>query len=229
MPEENMKIRLFPSLMASRNQLEIASQIKLLEPWCDGFHLDIADDHFVSTIAFGVRMVEEIAVLTKSPLWIHLMVENPKLWIDRLKNFSNRIMISIHMEVVPRQDTSARQYLDQFITIFQDVGVTLDPEADPERVRAIGDLVSHVSLMGVYPGRSGQKFLQTTWNKIKEISQLRKSGNFSYRIGIDGGITLDLFQPLVEEGVTDFVLGSSVFSAPDIIQAIKQFKNAQKK
>ena len=207
--------------MASPTPLHLEAQIKLLERFCDGFHLDLMDDHFVPDIWIGTKIVEEIARITEAPLWVHLMVDDPIRWIERLENFSNRIIISIHAETLPNDAQKKRDVVDTFLQKFPDVGIALCPETELTEIVSLMDIIQHLVIMSVNPGRSGQDFLETTWNKIKKVRTIQSNHQFSFRLCIDGGVTMRVMPRLIKAGIIDFAVGDEIFGSADIEESIK--------
>ena len=77
-------VKMFPSLN-SVNILEIKASIETLEPYCDGFHIDVMDGHFVPNLTFGPAVINALAKAVSKQLFVHLMVENPEKLLEYLQ------------------------------------------------------------------------------------------------------------------------------------------------
>lgn len=90
------KAQIFPSLMAA-DLVNLETVIKKFEPHCDGFHIDIMDNHFVPNLTWGPQLTNAIARVTQKPLLVHLMVKNPEQMIPKL-TLTPKSVISFHLE-----------------------------------------------------------------------------------------------------------------------------------
>lgn len=206
------KAQIFPSLMAA-DVLNLEFVIKRLEPHCDGFHIDIMDNHFVPNLTWGPGLTNAIARIAQKPLLVHLMVEKPEYMIDQLA-LTPRSVISFHIE--------ATENVHDTIALIKTAGYTpsiaIKPSTSLEKIIPLlkNDL-PHVLLMSVEPGFSGQKFLPNSVERLKQLVTIRKETKKLFIICMDGGINTENIGPLYQEGAQQFAVGSTVFDKHDMV------------
>lgn len=206
-------IRLFPSLMAA-DPLRLADIIKKLEPYCQGFHLDVMDDHLVPNITFGTATLNAIGRIIKKPCWIHLMVMNPKPWLKRLTLPRNSI-ISFH----PQSNIDPLAFIESIHKQGWIASITLNPDMSVDSIKRYVKRIKHITVMGVEPGFSGQRFIQSTYKKLEELNHML--GAHKITIGVDGGVTAANIDNIYSYGVTDFVLGAALFNSSNPVTVLK--------
>lgn len=197
---------LFPSLMAA-DPLHLAAVIEKLEPYCQGFHLDVMDDQLVPNIAFGPATINAIGRIANKPCWVHLMVTHPAPWLSRL-TLPPQSIISFHLRSKVNPAT--------FIAAIKRKGwiasIVINPGQSLTTLKPFINKVTHITIMGVKPGFSGQRFIPATYRTLAQLQQLIGPTYDRYQIGIDGGVSSDNIGKLYTQGATEFVLGSSLFS-----------------
>lgn len=213
-------IKIYPSLMAA-NLVNLAHDIKLLEPHCDGFHLDVMDFHFVPNLTFGPDMTNAIRRTSKKTIWIHLMVDEPLRYIPRLQLHFNDI-ISIHYEACTEET------LISLIKLIKDrswkASLALRPSTEIDVIIPFLQHLDQVLLMSVEPGFSGQSFVTSTTDRLAALSVLKNKHKASFTIGMDGGINENNIKQLAEQGVQDMGIGSAIFGYDDPVQKILELQ-----
>ncbi len=208
---------IFPSL-TSQNPHDIEQKVHLLEPFCHGFHVDIADGNFVPTTLGSIELVHFIRSHTNKPLWIHLMVEDPLAYVQRL-NLHPGDTVTFHNEAVkdtnPIIETLEHKRLEP--------GIAINPETALTSMASFCTLVGQITIMTVKPGASGQPFITDMYKKIEMLNALRASQECSFSIAVDGGITLDIAKKLIYYGVNKVAVGSAIMSSSDPVEALKKF------
>lgn len=211
-----IRIKILPSLMAA-DQLKLADEIKKLESHCDGFHLDVMDDHFVPNMTFGPETVNSIARTTKKPLFVHLMVDNPDEWVERL-NLKPDYTVSVHIE-------SSITIAKLFTSIKKKdwkPSIAVSPDTPLEKIYPFIKEVSNILIMAVNPGFSGQHFIPEVVPKLKKLVRYKKEHRLSLEIAMDGGIDKTNIQQLSRLGVDMFCIGSGIFDETDTVKAIQE-------
>ena len=215
--------QLFPSLIAA-DLLNLRHEIELLEPHCDGFHVDIMDNHFVPNLTLGPAFVDAITATTAKPLWVQLMVTDPTEWIERLVLPANSC-ISIHFE----SEGQLRRNLTRMKEKNLLASIAINPETPVEQILHVLDLVDVVLLMSVNPGFSGQAFMPEVADKIKPLLGYRQTNGLKFIIGMDGGVGKENIGDLASKGVEWFSVGSAIFGHPNSVKAIKELRERIKK
>jgi ribulose-phosphate 3-epimerase len=217
-------MEIFPSLI-SGDILNLEKTIQTLSGHCDGFHVDVMDDHFVPNMTFGPMFVNRIVQKASLPLHVHLMVDNPAAWIDRLKLRPIDIFI-FHLEAA----LEIQEVVDILTDVKQrgcKVGVAIKPKTEVKELFDILTDLDHVLIMSVNPGFSGQKFMPEVVNKIAPLINKRNEMYLGFTIGMDGGIDTTNIRSLKNLGVDQFGVASAVFAQPDPIEALENLYNAK--
>lgn len=216
-------IKIYPSLMAA-DLLNIKQDIKRVEPFCDGFHIDIMDNHFVPNITFGADIAHAIAQITNKQLWVHLMIENPENFIPKL-SLPAQSIISFHIEAA----TDAQALIAIIKSKSWLPSISIKPNTSIETISPFLASLEQVVIMSVEPGFAGQAFLSPVVDKIDPLIAHRKAKNLSFKIGMDGGINGENIEMLIEKGAQDFAIGSAFFKNPNSLDWIKKLKETDKK
>jgi len=213
-------MKIFPSLISS-DLLNLEKSIKILEPESDGFHIDVMDDHFVPNLTWGPAFVNAIASIAQKPLLVHLMVDNPKKWLDRL-NLEPKDIFVFHCEAIEQP------FIPEFIDVIRDrnikAGIAVSPKTSINNIFDYLPKLDHVLLMSVEPGFSGQKFMPEVLDKVVPLVELREKQGFTFELSMDGGIGKENIQKLAALGVDQVGIANAIFSQTDWIKAIKELK-----
>jgi len=216
-----VKIKIAPSIL-SADFGNLASEVKKVEAaGADLIHVDVMDGHFVPNITMGPLVVKALRQITKLPLDVHLMIENPDKFIPQFAKAGADI-ITIHVEA--SKDLSAD--IELIKKHGAKPGVVVNPATPVEKVFPVLDKVVMVLLMSVNPGFEGQKFMPEVLGKIIKLKQHSlEIGNSTLDIEVDGGINLETAPEIIKAGANVLVAGSAIFYADDpksIIQILKK-------
>jgi ribulose-phosphate 3-epimerase len=173
-------------------------------------HLDVMDGHFVPNLTIGPPIVTSVRRVTRLPLDVHLMIENPERYIDSFAS-AGADMISIHQEAAPHLHRTIHQILETGAA----AGVALNPVTPLTTIQEILPDLDFVLLMSVNPGFGGQRFIPSVLSKVATLQGMIAAGGSRARIEVDGGIAPDNVQALREKGTEIFVAGSAVFGGAD--------------
>ncbi|MCM3160455.1 ribulose-phosphate 3-epimerase [Metabacillus litoralis] len=214
-------IKIAPSIL-SADFAKLGEEIKDVEKGgADYIHVDVMDGHFVPNITIGPLIVEAIRPVTKLPLDVHLMIEQPDLYIKEFVRAGADI-ITVHVE--------ASKHLHRTIQLIKSegikAGVVLNPHTPIELILHILEDIDMVLFMTVNPGFGGQSFIPQVLPKIKALADMIKEKNLSVDIEVDGGINEETAKQCVAAGANVLVAGSFIYNKPDRQAAIQSLKQA---
>lgn len=182
-------------------------------------HVDIMDGVFVPNITFGFPVMKAVRKYTKKPFDVHLMIVQPERYIKDFKQ-AGADVLTVQYE--------ACTHLHRTIAAIKEegmqAGVALNPHSPVSLLESIIMDLDLVLIMSVNPGFGGQKFIPNTFNKLRELQDMQARHNTHARVEIDGGVSLQNTAQLLEAGADTLVAGNAVFSTPDPLETIRQFK-----
>ena len=214
-----INVKISPSVL-SVDMDKMADAVKDLAKYgADYVHCDCLDGVFAPNTSDGIRMVKICKANSTLPLDVHLMIMNPE---DYIKDYVDAGADIITFHEAASKDT--QKTLDLIHSYGKKAGLVLNPDVEVKSVIPYLDSVDVIMLMGVFPGFSGQKFIEYVLDKIVELKELVKGRNIL--IELDGGVKAANIREMVDRGVDICVGGSSVFNAPTIKEGIDALKNA---
>ena len=212
-------MNIYPSLISS-DLLNIQQTLKSFENKCTAYHLDVMDDHFVPNITWGPAFINAIRTATTLPLHVHLMVENPYMWIGRLKLAPGDTVI-FHYEAV-KDAEAQRLFIDAAHERSYQAGIAISPNTPAEVLSETIALVDMVLLMTVYPGFSGQTFIPDVLEKINPIAKMQQKCGKNVTLCLDGGINEETIDMVRRHNVQHVAAATAIFGKPDPIAALQQ-------
>jgi len=220
-------VKISPSMMCA-DLSQLGAQLQILdEEGVDSFHFDIMDGHFVPNLALSPLIVRSLRPLSRKPFNVHLMVENPTLYLPDLYDIGVNC-VTVHVETM---GSSAFRILANIKTHGSKVGVALNPATPLNTVEYMLEQVDSVTIMTVDPGFAGQAFIWPMLNKIRALRALREQHGYNFEIEVDGSINAQTFSPVIKAGADVLVVGTSgLFSLDkDLRLAVRKLKAALQK
>ncbi len=212
----NSKIQIYPSLIAS-SLLSLGETIEELEPHCNGFHIDIMDNHFVPNLTWGADLTNAIAAASSKPLFVHIMADDPMSIIDHL-DLKPKSIIAFHIESKFKKDD-----IIEFIHKKNWLAsIAISPKTSLEEIFEHLHIFNQVLLMSVNPGYSGQRFLPDSIARLERLAEFIKNENLDCPISMDGGINKDNIAELAQRGCSIFGIANAIFAQPDPVKALEE-------
>ncbi len=210
-----------PSIL-SADFARLADAVQQVEAaGADWIHVDVMDGHFVPNLTVGPPIVEALRKVTTLPLDVHLMMTNPDEFIPDFAKAGADIL-TVHVEACPHLHRTVQSIKEHGVK----AGVTLNPATSATTLEQILSDVDLVLVMSVNPGFGGQKFIDSTLDKIRQIRTMITASKGSPYLEVDGGITVKNVASVLTAGADVLVAGSAIFGSDNMTDAIKQLRTA---
>jgi ribulose-phosphate 3-epimerase len=212
-------IKIAPSILSADYAI-LADEIARVEAGgADVLHVDVMDGHFVPNITIGLPVIEAIRKRTRLPLDLHLMISNPDPFLERFVQAGGD-WLTVHVEACPH----LHRTLGRIRELGARAGVALNPATPPGVLDYALDSADLVLVMSVNPGFGGQKFIPTTYPKVREVRE--RIGARTLDVSIDGGVKLEHVKRLADHGASVLVAGSAIFEAKDPAAEVRRMREA---
>ncbi len=186
----------------------------------DWFHIDVMDGVFVPNISFGMPVISAIKKHAKKTMDVHLMIVDPDRFIEDFKNVGADIL-TVHYEAC----NHLHRTLQAIKAAGMKAGVSLNPHTPISVLEDVINDIDVVLIMSVNPGFGGQSFIENTYKKVSQLKALIEFTEADTLIEVDGGVTDQNIEKLLEAGVDAFVAGSFVFKSKNPTETISDLKN----
>ena len=199
-------IQIAPSIL-SADFARLGEQVKETErAGAQRIHIDVMDGHFVPNLTMGPTVVKSLRPVTRLPFEVHLMVDNPNLYLDGFVKAGADSFI-VHHEVLP----DPRPTFQRIRQAGKRVGFAVNPN---HPVDALAPYLPEIDLalcMTVFPGFGGQAFIPESPERIRRLRQLIEQHNPRCELEVDGGIELHTAPEAVSAGANVLVIGTGIF------------------
>ena len=210
----NRTIKLAPSILAA-DFARLGEQVAAAEAaGADRIHVDVMDGHFVPNISIGVPIVKSLRPVTKLPLETHLMIENPDDFLEAFAAAGSDTLI-VHVE----NNANLHRTVQEIRRLGKKAGVAINPATPAAALSEILPDLDLALVMTVNPGFGGQKFIDSTLAKIRQVRQMIDERNPRCELEIDGGVDAATAPLGAEAGAHVLVAGSSIFNSKETVAA----------
>lgn len=207
------------SILGSKNRIE--DVIKLNRTNTSYIHIDVMDGKFVGDTQFSVNEINAINRVVKYPMDVHLMVNDPISYIVKLKNMNIRY-ITFHLEIRKRKE----KIISMIKEMGYGVGISIKPDTELEKIKPYLKDIDLILVMSVEPGKGGQKFIDSTVDRIKEVKKLVDDGGFNIKIEVDGGINDETITKVSDADIA--VVGSYIIESENYYMRIEKLLSNRK-
>jgi ribulose-phosphate 3-epimerase len=208
-----------PSIL-SADFSRLGEEIRAVEAaGADWIHADVMDGHFVPNITIGPLIVEAVKRVTELPIDVHLMIENPDIYIPAFAN-AGASWISVQVETCVHLNRSVHLIKENGAR----AGVVLNPSTPLDTVAWVLEYVDYVLVMSVNPGFGGQAFIPNSLEKIKALKKLIREKGLNVLIQVDGGVNSKTIADVSAAGADVFVAGSAIFGSGNYQKTIDDFR-----
>lgn len=209
-------IQIIPTILAFSEE-EYKKKVDIVNNSAELFsgfvQIDITDGEFTKSKSVGLEIIAKYPI--KAKVEAHLMVKNPLSWIEDLSKLGvKRIIVSVESEL-------AEKSIDKIHELGMEAGISFNPETSLESFTPPFEKVDVVLILSVHPGYGGQKFIEESYEKIRQISN--KRNHYVFKIEVDGGITSENIKAVVGAGADGIVIGEHLIYG-NIAQNLENLK-----
>jgi ribulose-phosphate 3-epimerase len=204
------KVIIAPSLLAAdfrnlENEFE-----KINSSRAQWLHFDVMDGLNVPNISFGFPILEAARKLTDKFIDVHLMIEEPHRYFEEFKKYGAD-GITIHFE----KNQHIKEDLEKISKLGMKAGLVINPDTNVDAIEPFLNQLDLMLIMSVFPGFGGQKFIEATYDRVRQARKLIEDSGRCIILQVDGGVSIENSRALIEAGADALVCGSALFKAED--------------
>ena len=207
--------------MLACNFGDLENEIKMVnDSKANWFHIDVMDGVFVPNISFGTPIMNILKKYAKKPLDVHLMIVNPDKYLEKFAELGSEVL-TVHLEAC----NHLHRTVQRIKSLKMKAGVAINPHTPVSSLESIITEVDLVCVMSVNPGFGGQSFIDSTFQKVKDLKLLIERHKSNALIEIDGGVNSENAKKLSEQGADVLVAGSFVFKSENPTNTINNLSS----
>ncbi len=216
------KILIAPSTDPVKTVHEIIDYAESIKHNADFLHCDIMDGSFVENKTYSYTTLGLINEKTLLPLDVHLMISNPSKYIDKFLQAGANIL-TVHYEAYKNKKKLIKdlEHIRESGTLS---GLSIKPKTPVSEILSYLSYTDVVLVMSVEPGKSGQQFIEDTYQKVVQLNKIKTDYNVDFKIEVDGGVNPDISAKLKKYGVDILVSGSYIYKSDDRLVAISNLR-----
>lgn len=219
----NKDVIVSPSIL-SGDFANMERTVKNVAEWGgDWVHCDVMDGHYVTNLTFGMPMIAALKKVSELPLDVHLMIDKPEKYAQRFLD-AGADVITFH----PEASDSPSELLHSLRSSGKRAGIALNPNVKAEDYVQLLPDCDIVVVMTVYAGYGGQKMIPECLDKVRNLRKIGKEKGLEFDIEVDGGVTEENANAVIEAGANVIVAGSAVFKSVDPKKTIEILKGVTK-
>ncbi len=216
------KVIISPSILASDFKNLDKEINDIVSGGAEFLHFDVMDGQFVNNISFGIPVLKSLKDGNYPLVFdVHLMIVEPQKYIEKFLEAGADI-VTIHYETIKPENIEIIS--DMVHKNNKKIGLSIKPNTSVNEVKKYLKYIDLVLVMSVEPGFGGQKFLESSINKIKELKHLKEEFEYNFLIEVDGGINKETTMLCKEAGVDVLVAGSYIFKSKNRKEAIDSLR-----
>ncbi len=212
-------IKIAPSILSADFAILGDEIVRIDKAGADLVHIDVMDGHFVPNITIGPPIIKALRKVTKLPFDVHLMIKDADKYIDSFVD-AGADMITVHAEASPHLHQTLHKIKKHGIK----AAVSLNPATSIHTIEWVLSDVDMILVMSVNPGFGGQKYIEATTQKIKELRDILVGRGIDIDIEVDGGIDLSNIYEITRAGANVIVSGSTIFNSQDTAKIIEELR-----
>jgi ribulose-phosphate 3-epimerase len=218
---DNIMNLIAPSILSADGGRLSEEIVAVEKAGADWIHIDVMDGHFVPNITMGPAIISALRKITKLPFDVHLMIENPEIYIESF-SAAGADIITVHVEAAHH----LHRTIDLIKKAGKKAGVSLNPATPLTQVEEIISDIDLLLIMTVNPGFGGQQFIKTTLPKISKAKEMMGALSNKPLLEVDGGVNMKNIVSIAKAGADVLVAGAAIFGTSDYRKTIIELKAA---